>query len=98
MINRSSYKTKLNQTYKSREVVVDALCSEPLAQFSLFAQELCLGFLQPLGGGLLVVAGNCGLCWLLKLQLAAQKQLLMYLLWWYHVACPKTRAKSALSK
>lgn len=69
------------ETHKSREVVVDALGCQPLAELGLFLQQLVLHLVELLGRARLVVAPYGRIRGHFKLPVGAHKHLLVDLLW-----------------
>lgn len=72
-------------TYKSGEVIVNAVCCKPLAEVPLFVQELFSHFSHFLTCALLVVASDSWLRGFSKGPLGANKQLLMAFFWWNYM-------------
>lgn len=72
-------------TYKSWEVIVDAVLCQPFAELRLFPQELLGQLVDLFFRVFLVVACNGGMRGFTELLLGTHKQLLVHFLWWDHV-------------
>lgn len=81
----------IKSTYKPREVVVDALCCEPLAELELFLHQLVFHLGDLLCCVPLVVACHRRMWGLLKFSIGTHKHLLMHLLWWDDMTCTNSK-------
>lgn len=87
------YFMRVKNTYKSWEVVLDAVRCQPLAELGLLLQQSAFHLLHLFFRAGLVVAHHGRLLRLLKLSHAAHEHLLVHFLRWNHMAC-KTGARS----
>lgn len=75
----------INYTYKSWEVIVDAVCRQSLAELPLLSYKPFLHLVDLSFCTMLVVARHSWVSGLCEFLLGANKQLCMHLLWWDHV-------------
>lgn len=87
---------KIKYTYKSWEVVIDAVCRQSFAELPLLSHELFSHLVYLLCGTLLVVARHSWMPGLYKFLLGANKQSLVHLLWWDHMTWSKQSTSSSV--